>query len=68
MVKFCKICNKKATIADGKLQIAHKTYLMVWMYEKISMAEIVEHEPCAHHGHQDGLVHGAHQGQHQGSE
>jgi hypothetical protein len=25
LVKFCKICDKKATTADGKLQIAEKT-------------------------------------------
>jgi hypothetical protein len=70
IVKFCKICNKETTTADRKLQIADKTYLMVWMYERISMTEIVEHEPCAqaHHGHQEGLGHGAHQGLHQGAE
>jgi hypothetical protein len=65
----CKICNNEATTADGKLPIADKTSLMVWMDERISVVEIDEHEPRAqaHHGHQEGLDHGAHQG-HQGDE
>jgi hypothetical protein len=70
--KFCMICNKEVpvTTADGKLQIADKTSLMVWMYGRVSMIEIVLHEPCAqaHHGHQEGLGHGAHQGLHQEAE
>jgi hypothetical protein len=69
-VKFCQICNYEATTADGKLQIAGKTSIMVWMDERISVVEIDEHEPCAqpHHGHQEGLGHGAHQGLQQGAE
>jgi hypothetical protein len=64
IAKFCKICNKEVTTADGKRKIADKTSLMVWMYERVSMIEILVHEPCAqaHHGHQERLGHGAHQG------
>jgi hypothetical protein len=40
------------------------------MDEKISVAEIVDNELCAqaHHGLQEDLAHGAHQGQQQGAE
>jgi hypothetical protein len=43
---------------------------MAWMDEKISVAEIVDHELCpqANHGHQEDVGHEAHQGLHQGAE
>jgi hypothetical protein len=70
MFNFCKICNKIATTADGKLKIAEKTCVMACVDERLSMAQMVAHELCAqaHHGHQEDLVHEAHQGQNQGAE
>jgi hypothetical protein len=43
---------------------------MVWVDVRLSMAQIVKHQLCAqaYHGHQEGLVHEAHQGLTQGAE
>ena len=50
--------------------MAEKTCVLVWMDEILSMAQLGKHELCAHahHGHQEDLGHGAHQGLHQGAE
>jgi hypothetical protein len=59
------------TAADEKLKMAgKKTCVLVWMDEILSMAQFGKHALCAddHHGHQEDLSHGAHQGPHQGAE
>jgi hypothetical protein len=62
--------NQKPTAADEKLKMAEKTCVLVWMDEILSMAQLGKHELCAHahHGQQEDLGHGAHQGPHQGAE
>jgi hypothetical protein len=51
---LARFAIKKATNEEGKLKFADNTCIMAWMDEKISVAEIVDHELCAqaHHGHQ----------------
>jgi hypothetical protein len=50
--------------------MADKTCVMVWMDEILSMAQIDKNGRCghAHHGHQEDLDNGAHQGLHQEAE